>query len=62
MIGQINYLSGKTIPVIIFAVRQCANYIIDPKQYHKKASKIIGLYLKKTNDKGLFFHPMDKMW
>ena len=35
VIGQINYLSGTTIPDIIFAVHQCAKYIIYPKQFHK---------------------------
>ena len=57
MIGQINYLSGKTIPDILFAVHQCAKYNIYPKQFHEEAVKSIGHYLKKKKDKGLFFTP-----
>ena len=52
-----NYLSRKNRPDILFAVHQCANYIIDPKQSHEEAVKIIEQYLKKKDDKGLVFTP-----
>ena len=57
LIGKMNYLSGTTRPDIIFAVHQCAKYIIYPKQSHEEAVKRIVLYLKKTKDKGLVFTP-----
>ena len=52
-----NYLDGKTIPDIIFAVHQCAKHSTDTKQSHEEAVKSIGRYLNKTKDKGLFFTP-----
>ena len=52
-----NYLSGTIRPDIIFAMRQCAKYSIDPKQSHEEAVKRIGRYLKKTKYKGLIFTP-----
>ena len=57
MIGQINYLSVRTRPDIIFALHQCTKNIIDPKQSHKEADKRIGRYLNKTKAKGLGFTP-----
>ena len=50
-----NYLVVTIRPDIIFAVHQCAKYSIDPKQSYEESAKIIGRYLKKTKDKGLFF-------
>ena len=37
-----NYLAGTTRPDIIFAVPQCAEYTIDPRQSHEEAIKRIG--------------------
>ena len=39
VIGKINYLSVTTRPYIMLPVHKCANYIIDPKQSHKKLLK-----------------------
>ena len=57
MIVQINYLAGTNIPDNIFAIRQCASYIIYTKQPHEESVKRIGRYLKKKSDKGLVFTP-----
>ena len=48
VIVQMNHLSGKTRPDILFSVHQCAKYSIYPKQSHEEAIKRIGDYLKKT--------------
>ena len=47
-----NYLDGKTIPDIIFAVHQCAKHSTDTKQSHEEAVKSIGRYLNKTKNGG----------
>ena len=57
MIGKINYHAGTTRPDILFAVYQCANYSMGPKESHEEAVKRIGRYLKKTKYKGLVFTP-----
>ena len=43
VIGQMNYLYGKTRPDIMFAMHQYEKYSIDPKQSHEEAVKRIGL-------------------
>ena len=58
VIAQMNFLAGSTTPDIIFAVHQCAKYIIDPNKFHEEAVKRIGHYLNKTTDKGLVFTPV----
>ena len=52
-----NYLAVTTRPDILFAVHQCAKYIIYPKQSHEESVKRIGRCLKKEKDNGLVFTP-----
>ena len=55
MLGQIYYLYVTTIPDILFAVHQCAEYRKYLKQSCEEAVKSIGRYLNKTKHKGLVF-------
>ena len=57
--GTLLYLSGHSRPDIAFAVSQCARFTHNPTRKHEKALERIGLYLKKTRDKGLIMKPKD---
>ena len=57
VIGKMNYLSGTTIPGIVFFVHQCTNHSIDSKQSHEEDLKRIGRHLNKTKYKLLVFTP-----
>ena len=57
MIGETNYLAVTTRPDLIFAVYQCAKYIIDPTKPHENYVKSIGRYLNKTKETGLVLTP-----
>ena len=57
VIGMMLYLSGHSRPDITFAVSQCAKFTHSPTRLHEKALERIGLYLKKTREKGLILKP-----
>ena len=57
VIEMMLYLSGHSRPDITFAVSQCARFTYSPTRLHEKALERIGLYLKKTRDKGLILKP-----
>jgi hypothetical protein len=57
VIGMLQYLANHTRPDISFAVAQCARYTHNPKLQHEHALERIGLYLKRTLDKGLVLQP-----
>ena len=53
IIGMVSFLANTTRPDISFAVHQCANHGIDPKQSHETAVKRIGRYIIRTKDEGI---------
>jgi hypothetical protein len=57
VIRKLNYLEKCTRPDILYAVHQCARFMINPKEEHGKAIKWLGRYLKATATKGLIFNP-----
>ena len=54
-----NFLEKSKRLDIGYATHQCAQLSINPKEYHAKAVKYIGRYLKGTKDKGLIIDPKD---
>ena len=57
-----NYMSGTTIPDIIFAVHKCAKHSIDPKQLHEEAIKRIGRLFKENKIYGFIFYNQCIKW
>jgi hypothetical protein len=47
IVGKLNYLEKCTRPDIAYAVHQCARFVLNPKEEHVQAVKLIGRYLKK---------------
>ena len=57
VVGILIYLSVHTRPDIAFSVNCCARYMFCPNNFHGKALKRIGRYLKLTRYFGLILNP-----
>ena len=61
VIGVMLYLASNTIPDILFAVNQCAQFTHNTKVYTETDVKRIFWYLQGTKDNGLVFNTPKKL-
>ena len=61
VIGLILYMASSTIPDILFAVHQCAQFTHNTKASNKTDMKSIFRYLQGTKDNDLVFNPSKKL-
>jgi hypothetical protein len=56
-VGKLNYLAQTTIPDVMYAMHQIANYLADLRQSHCETILYLVSHLKKTRNLGLHFKP-----